>query len=495
MKKFRKRIIARLDIKGSRLIKGIRFEGLRVIGNPCDVAQNYYKKGIDEIFYSDAVASLYGRNSLDKLLNDTCKSVFVPVTAGGAIKSVDDVYNLLKAGADKIAINTHAVKNPELITKLANRFGEQCITLSIQARRSFKMSSGWEVMIESGRERTGIDLQSWIEKSQKLGIGEIFLTSVDQDGTNKGPDEQLINMANKLVKKPLIVGGGFNTISTIDKFLKLSSVSGISIGSSFHYKKLCIQEIKEKINSKDFSLRISNSNKINFTKNKNKKFNIAVIDYGMGNQQSLINALNLFGHNICLTEDKDLISKSDLAILPGVGSFPAGIKELRNRGLINILLERYKNRKPIIGICLGMQLLFENSSEFSKNNGLGIFKGEIKNIKDLVIKDSVTNSYPKEIKLPHMGWNDISEYYGESKYKYIKELKDKAFYFVHNYGADSISNSDFYTITKYYGRDIVAICAIDNNVGFQFHPERSGIEGLNLLSKVIDNLLENKNIK
>ena len=112
MNKFQKRIIARLDIKGSRLIKGIRFEGLRVLGNPCDAANDYYSQGIDEIFYSDAVASLYSRNGLDKILKDTCRSIFVPVTAGGAIKSIEDAYMLLKAGADKVAINTQAVKNP-----------------------------------------------------------------------------------------------------------------------------------------------------------------------------------------------------------------------------------------------------------------------------------------------------------------------------------------------------------------------------------------------
>ena len=150
---------------------------------------------------------------------------------GGGIKSIEDVYLLLKAGADKVAINTNAVKNPELITKLANRFGEQCIVLSIQARRSKKLPSGWEVMIEAGRERTGIDLKVWIGKSQK-GVGEILLTSVDKDGTNKGPDEELIYMANRLMKKPLIVGGGFNSIASLNKAFSFDSVSGVSLGSA-----------------------------------------------------------------------------------------------------------------------------------------------------------------------------------------------------------------------------------------------------------------------
>jgi len=485
---FQKRIIARLDIKGSRLIKGIRFEGLRVLGNPCDAALSYYLQGIDEIFYSDAVASLYSRNGLDQLLKDTCKSVFVPITAGGGIKSLEDVYLLLKAGADKIAINTNAVKNPDLITKLANRFGEQCIVLSIQARRSEKLPSGWEVMIEAGRERTGIDLKSWIENSQKLGVGEILLTSVDKDGTNKGPDEELIYMANKLMKKPLIVGGGFNSIASINKALSFDSVSGVSLGSALHYKKLTIEKIKIDINSKKVPLRVNLINKFNFEKDQSLRRNIAVVDYGMGNQQSLINALNLLGHNVILSKNKNVIKDIELVFLPGVGSFPAGIKELNDRGLLKILIERYKNKRPIIGICLGMQLLFESSSEFSHNIGLGIFKGNIKNINDFNSVKSMNMKYNKEIKLPHMGWNNLSKSLGNSEFSKFDEFISQSFYFVHSYGAESIHNFDFCMKTNYFGREIVAICASKKNVGFQFHPERSGVIGLKFLSKIINHI-------
>ena len=485
MRKFQKRIISRLDIKGSRLIKGIRFEGLRVLGNPCDSAHEYYIQGIDEIFYSDAVASLYSRNGLDQLLKETCKSVFVPVTAGGAIKSIEDVYLLLKAGADKVAINTYAVKNPDLISKLANRFGEQCIVLSIQARRSLKTNSGWEVMIEAGRERTGIDVQFWIEKVQKLGIGEIFLTSVDQDGTNKGPDEELIKLANKLVQKPLIVGGGFNSICAIKKALSLTSVSGISIGSSLHYKKLMISEIKKEINSEKIPLRINLNDVNNFKKDKILKKNIAVVDYGMGNQQSLLNSLNLLGHNVILTNSSKIIKDIDLVILPGVGAFPAGIKELKHRGLVNTLQERSKNDKPIIGICLGMQLLFESSNEFSYNQGLGIFKGDIKNLKELNSQKEKQYLPKKEITLPHMGWNYLSNYFGKPKYCSFKEFNYQSFYFVHSFGFDSTENFDFCMTTNYFDRNIVAMCGVKNTIGFQFHPERSGKVGLKLLSRAI----------
>ena len=195
-----KRVIARLDIKGSRLIKGIRLEGLRVIGDPEQAAITYYQNGADELLYLDAVASLYGRNSLNELLRNTRGKVFVPVTAGGGIRSVEDAAELLAAGADKVAINTAALNNPELITELSEAFGSQCVVLSVQARR--KGPNSWEAMAECGREKTGWDVLKWIKKAESLGCGEILLTSVDQDGTMSGPDSELINNVSSLTSVP-----------------------------------------------------------------------------------------------------------------------------------------------------------------------------------------------------------------------------------------------------------------------------------------------------
>ena len=168
-----KRIIARLDIKGSRLIKGIRLEGLRVIGDPEQAAVRYYQNGADELLYLDAVASLYGRNSLNELLRNTRGKVFVPVTAGGGIRSVEDAAELLAAGADKVAINTAALNKPELIAELSEAFGSQCVVLSVQARK--KAPNSWEAMAECGREKTGWDVLEWIQKAESLGCGEILL--------------------------------------------------------------------------------------------------------------------------------------------------------------------------------------------------------------------------------------------------------------------------------------------------------------------------------
>ena len=185
-----KRIIARLDIKGKKLIKGIRFEGLRVLGDAVDFAEKYYLNGIDEILYIDAVASLYGRNSLSEILSETSKRIFVPITAGGGIRSVDDAKKLISNGADKVAINTGLVEDIGLANKLIKTFGSQCVVASIQAKRNSDL--GWEVMKASGRERTGKSVIDWINDLQTQGVGEILITSVHMDRLSKGIDKDLV---------------------------------------------------------------------------------------------------------------------------------------------------------------------------------------------------------------------------------------------------------------------------------------------------------------
>ena len=183
------RIIGRLDIKGPKLIKGIHLEGLRVIGSPEKFAKKYYEEGIDELIYLDAVASLYGRNNLHYIVKKTAQEVFVPLTVGGGIRSVKDVNDLLRVGADKISVNTAAVKRPALIKEIAETFGSQAVVLSIEAK---KQNNFWEVYTDNGRERTGLDVFEWSQQAIELGIGEILLTSVDKEGTQSGFDIDLI---------------------------------------------------------------------------------------------------------------------------------------------------------------------------------------------------------------------------------------------------------------------------------------------------------------
>jgi cyclase len=201
------RLIARLDIKGPNLIKGIRFEGLRVIGSPAEHALRYYQQGADELIYIDSVASLYGRNNLSDIVQSAARNVFIPLTVGGGIRSTDDVRHLLRCGADKVAVNTAAIAQPGLITEIAREFGSQCMVLSIQAKQ---IAPGrWEAYTDTGRERSGVDVIEWARRGVQLGAGEILITSVDREGTRKGFDIDLVRTVAAEVNVPIIASGGF----------------------------------------------------------------------------------------------------------------------------------------------------------------------------------------------------------------------------------------------------------------------------------------------
>ena len=239
-----KRIIARLDIKGNKLIKGIRFEGVRVIGNPQEFAQQYYKDGIDEIIYIDTVASLYNRISLHDLVERSSQNVFIPITVAGGIRTTDDVNRLLRAGADKVAINTGAIKNPELITEVAQRFGSQCMVLSIEAS---KQGTGkWEAYTDNGREHSGIDVVTWAKRGVELGAGEILLTSVEREGTCMGFEIDLVNEVSKAVSIPVIASGGMGKTDDFIHVVKKAKADAVAMAHVLHYKKCSIQECREK---------------------------------------------------------------------------------------------------------------------------------------------------------------------------------------------------------------------------------------------------------
>lgn len=218
------RIIPRLDIKGSNLIKGIHLEGLRVVGDPHAFALDYYRQGADELVFMDIVASLYQRNNLAEIIKRAADQIFVPITVGGGIRSLDDVHTMLRSGADKVAINTAAVARPELITEVSQRFGAQCMVLSVEAKR--RAGGGWEAFIDNGREHTGLDVAEWIVRAVALGAGEIMLTSVDQEGTRKGFDVDLVRTVAALVKVPIIASGGYG--QPVD--LALAAKGGFWVG-------------------------------------------------------------------------------------------------------------------------------------------------------------------------------------------------------------------------------------------------------------------------
>jgi cyclase len=241
-----KRIIARLDVKGVKLIKGVHLEGLRVIGDVNKYALKYYQQGADELVYMDIVASLYGRNSLSDIVSEAARDIFIPLTVGGGIRSVEDVSNLLRAGADKVAINTMAVKSPDLIKKIAHKFGSQCLVLSIEAKKI--SDNAWEVYTDSGREKTGLNVVEWAIKGEELGAGEIMLTSIDQEGTRKGFDYNLINEVSSKVSIPVIASGGFGSVNDFKDSVN-NGASAVAIAGELHYERITVQDIRNGLES------------------------------------------------------------------------------------------------------------------------------------------------------------------------------------------------------------------------------------------------------
>lgn len=237
------RLIARLDIKGPSLIKGVHLEGLRVIGDPNLYAQKYYEQGADELLYMDVVASLYGRNSLVEIVSRAAHDVFVPMTVGGGVRSVDDVRILLRAGADKVAINTAATKRPELVSEVARRFGSQCMVLSIEAKRV--APDRWEAYVDNGRERTGLDVVEWAWRGVELGAGEVLLTSVDQEGTRKGFDVELVRAVTAAVPVPVIASGGMGEVDHFVAVVRDGGASAVAMADALHYERLHIAQIRE----------------------------------------------------------------------------------------------------------------------------------------------------------------------------------------------------------------------------------------------------------
>ena len=236
------RLIARLDIKGANLIKGIHLEGLRKVGDPQTHAAKYYLDGADEIIYMDTVASLYGRNNLVDVVSRATEHVFVPITVGGGIRSVEDARTLLRAGADKVAINTAAVKEPELIRRLSCVWGSSTVVLSIEAKRTGPNT--WEAYTDNGRERTGLEVAQWAETGAALGAGEIFVTSVDQEGTKKGFDCELVAEITKRVDIPVIASGGFGSLEHLSDLVNRASPTGVAIADSLHYNRFSLVQIR-----------------------------------------------------------------------------------------------------------------------------------------------------------------------------------------------------------------------------------------------------------
>jgi cyclase len=247
------RLIARLDIKGSNLIKGIHLEGLRVIGSPQEHALKYYLQGADELIYIDCVASLYGRNHLSDIISHAARDIFIPMTVGGGIRSVDDVCQILRAGADKVAVNTAALTNPTLITEIAERFGSQCMVLSVEAKQID--SQRWEAYSCGGRERSGKDVLEWVREAVSLGAGEILITSIDREGTRKGFDVPLMKAISSVVSVPLIASGGLGKPYDIVEVVDSGGADAVAMADILHYNRATIGDLRETVSREGINVR------------------------------------------------------------------------------------------------------------------------------------------------------------------------------------------------------------------------------------------------
>lgn len=227
------RIIPRLDIKGPNLVKGIHLEGLRVLGKPADFAKFYYEHGADELMFMDVVASLYERNSLHDIISETAKKIFIPITVGGGLRTISDIKEVLRVGADKVCLNTAAIKNPQLIKEASRMFGSSTILVAIEAIK--EPDGRYLAYTDNGREYTGIDVFEWAQRIDELGAGEIVITSVDKEGTGQGFDLDLISKISSLVSIPVIAHGGAGKHQQVLDVIQEGYTDAVMISSLFHY--------------------------------------------------------------------------------------------------------------------------------------------------------------------------------------------------------------------------------------------------------------------
>ena len=249
----KKRIIPCLDVKGGRVVKGINFVDLVDAGNPVDQAKFYSENGADEICFLDISASLENRDTLINIVKKTAEEVFIPLTVGGGIKTVDNIQNLLKAGADKVSINSAALTDPNIIKKSSNYFGSQCIVVAVDVKKN---GNSWSVYSHGGTKNTGIDAIEWLRKIEELGAGEVLLTSMDRDGTKLGFDIDILSEANKILSIPVIASGGVGSIHHFYEGVKDGGADALLAASVFHFNEFSIMDVKNYLKANNIDVRI-----------------------------------------------------------------------------------------------------------------------------------------------------------------------------------------------------------------------------------------------
>lgn len=248
-----KRIIPCLDVRDGRVVKGVNFVNIRDAGDPVELARYYSDQGADEIVFLDITATHEARKTVADVVERTAEQVFVPLTVGGGIRTLDDFRELLRAGADKISVNSAAVARPELITEAAERFGSQCVVLAVDARS--RGDGTWEVVVAGGRKPTGLDLLEWVKKGEALGAGEILLTSMDADGTKAGFDLPMTKAVTEAVGIPVIASGGCGSLSHFAEVFEETGCDAALAASLFHFGKLTVPQVKDYLRTRDIPVR------------------------------------------------------------------------------------------------------------------------------------------------------------------------------------------------------------------------------------------------
>ena len=249
-----KRIIPCLDVRDGKVVKGINFVGIREVGDPVECAEEYNRQGADEIVFLDITATHEHRKTMADVVRRTAEKVFVPLTAGGGISTIEDFATMLRAGADKVSVNSAALKNPDLIAQAADKFGSQCVVVAIDAR---KMEDGsWHAYVAGGRKDTGIDAVWWAKRACELGAGEILLTSMDADGTKEGFDLPLLNAVCEVVNIPVIASGGCGTLEHFSEVFEKTGADAALAASLFHYRELTVGQVKEHLHAHNIPVRL-----------------------------------------------------------------------------------------------------------------------------------------------------------------------------------------------------------------------------------------------
>lgn len=248
-----KRIIPCLDVRDGRVVKGVNFVGIKDVGDPVECAAMYDKQGADEIVFLDITATHEGRGTIVDVVRRTAKQVFVPLTVGGGIRTVEDFREILRAGADKVSVNSSAVKNPNLIREAAEQFGSQCVVVAIDAKR---IDGSFHVVVHGGRIDTGLDAVAWAKQAEALGAGELLLTSMDTDGTKNGFDLELLNAVTDVVNIPVIASGGCGRLEHFSEVFEKSGADAALAASLFHYRELTVGQVKAHLKEHGIPVRL-----------------------------------------------------------------------------------------------------------------------------------------------------------------------------------------------------------------------------------------------